>query len=325
MTQASAAPSAPMTDPGPPDHLLIQTVTGCNGRCRFCPNCKTRRSIPAGRRMDWDLYRTVIDQCLELGVHRFSVYLMNEPMLDPELPQRIAYIAARIQKPQYVKVISNGSLLTERMARGLLDSGLDKLKLSVQSLDPVTYQEITGLPLARTLKNIERFMELKAANRTKRPRLEVAMVDSDSTRAEIPAARRFWQARGVSLSVQPMENRAGHTALRRSATGNLTLFRNCPRPAEQLPVLQDGRVVQCCADWEQQGVMGDLMRERIRDVWRGTRYSELRCRLAAWEVAGMICAGCRIAAAASEHDDPALKIQPHPIPPPPFPDGGEKA
>ena len=83
MTQASAAPSAPMTDPGPPDHLLIQTVTGCNGRCRFCPNCKTRRSIPAGRRMDWGLYRTVIDQCLELGVHRFSVYLMNEPMLDP--------------------------------------------------------------------------------------------------------------------------------------------------------------------------------------------------------------------------------------------------
>jgi hypothetical protein len=90
-------------------------------------------------------------------------------------------------------------------------------------------------------------------------------------------------------------------------------------------VLQDGRVVQCCADWEQQGVMGDLTRERIHDVWRGSRYSELRSRLAAWEVAGMICAGCRIAAAASEHADPALKIQPHPIPPSPFPDGGEKA
>ncbi|RPJ72962.1 MAG: radical SAM protein, partial [Desulfobacteraceae bacterium] len=55
-------------------------------------------------------------------------------MLDPELPRRIAAIAARIQKPQYVKIVSNGSLLTERMARGLLDSGLDKLKLSVQSL-----------------------------------------------------------------------------------------------------------------------------------------------------------------------------------------------
>ena len=235
MEATTLPPREPMMDPGPPDHLLIQTVTGCNGRCRFCPNYQTRRSIPAGRRMAWDLYRTVIDQCLELGVRRFSVYLMNEPMPDPELPRRIAYIAARIQKPQYVKVVSNGSLLTERMARGLLDSGLGKLKLSVQSLDPAMYLEITGLPLARTLKNIERFMELKAARGAKRPRLEIALVDSGLTHAEIPAARRFWQARGVSLSVQPMENRAGHAAIRQIAAGKLALFKTArARPSSFL-------------------------------------------------------------------------------------------
>lgn len=323
MEETTLPPREPMTDPGPPDHLLIQTVTGCNGRCRFCPNCKTRRSIPVGRRMAWDLYRTVIDQCLELGVRRFSVYLMNEPMLDPELPQRIAAIAARIKKPQYVKVISNGSLLTERMARGLLDSGLDKLKLSVQSLEPRTYRQITGLPLARTLKNIERFMELKAARGTKRPRLEVAMVDSEFTRAEIPAARSFWQARGVSLAVQPMENRAGHAAIRQSATGSLERFTGCRRLSEQLCVLQDGRLVQCCADWEQHGVMGDLTRERISDVWRGSRYHEFRCRLAAWDVAGMICAGCRIAAAAVGAGVHAPAVQPTQGRPAPFFKGDE--
>jgi pyruvate-formate lyase-activating enzyme len=300
MTNPPEALPVSEENPGPPDHLLIQTVTGCNGRCRFCPNRRTRRVVPAGRRMEWDLFRAVVDQCLALGVRRFSVYLMNEPMLDPELPQRIAYIAARIRKPQYVKIVSNGSLLTERMARGLLDAGLDKLKLSVQSLDPRTYMDITGLPLARTLKNIERFMALKAARNQKRPRLEVAMVNSPLTRAEIPAARLVWQARGLPLSVQPMENRAGHTAIRQAATGKLTHFKTCPRLAEQLPVLQDGRVVQCCADWEQLGVMGDFTRERVGDVWNGPRYRELRRRLAAWDVAGTICAGCRIGGAAAD-------------------------
>ncbi len=298
--KAPETPSAPENEPGPPDHLLIQTVTGCNGRCRFCPNAKTRRRIPVGRRMAWDLFHSVVDQCLALGVRRFSLYLMNEPMLDPELPRRIAAIAARIQKPQYVKIVSNGSLLTERMARGLLDSGLDKLKLSVQSLDPPSYMDITGLPLVRTLRNIERFMELKAAAGAKRPRLEVAMVDSPLTHAEIPSARQFWQARGVSLSVQPMENRAGHAAIRKDAAGKLGHFRNCPRLTEQLPVLQDGRVVQCCADWEQLGRMGDLTRERVADVWYGAHYRDLRRRLAAWDVAGTICAGCRIASVAAD-------------------------
>jgi len=104
----------------------------------------------------------VIDQSLALPVRRFSVYLMNEPLLDPELPGRIAYITARRRKPQYVKIISNGSLLTEPMAKGLLDAGLDKLKLSVQSLQAETYRRIMGLRLEHTLRNIDRFLELQA-------------------------------------------------------------------------------------------------------------------------------------------------------------------
>ena len=96
----------------PPDHVQIQTITGCNARCIFCPNNKTRKKIRTGIRMDWDLYRSIVDQCVELNVRRYSVYLMNEPMLDKELPERIAYIAAQINRPQYIKATSHGGLLT---------------------------------------------------------------------------------------------------------------------------------------------------------------------------------------------------------------------
>jgi molybdenum cofactor biosynthesis enzyme MoaA len=144
-----------------PDHVQIQTITGCNANCIFCPNGKTRRNIPGGRRMSWDLYRSIVDQSIELGIRRYSVYLMNEPMLDRELAERVAYVSARIKKPQYVKVTSHGGLLSERMAGGLLDSGLDKLKISVQSLNADTYRNIMGLPLDKTLRNIDRFLELK--------------------------------------------------------------------------------------------------------------------------------------------------------------------
>ncbi len=153
-----------------PDHVQIQTVTGCNAGCIFCPNGKTQRQIPKGRRMDRELYRAIVDQCLALGVRRYSVYLMNEPLLDRELPERIAYISARIKKPQYTKITSHGGLLTERMAMGLFDSGLDKLRISILSLKPENYWNMMHLALEKTLRNIERFLELKKKRGYKKPR-----------------------------------------------------------------------------------------------------------------------------------------------------------
>jgi molybdenum cofactor biosynthesis enzyme MoaA len=286
-------------DPDPvssaPDHVQIQTITGCNASCIFCPNGKTRQNIPKGRRMDWDLYRSVVDQSIEMGIRRYSVYLMNEPMLDRELPERVAYVTARIKRPQYVKVTSHGGLLTERMAKGLLDSGLNKLKISVQSLNADTYREIMGLPLAKTLKNIDRLLKLKKQGGYKLPKLEIVMVDAVQTHEEIPRIRQYWQDRNIKLYIEPVENRADQQYIRDTAVGALKLkaFSWCRRLMEQIYILYDGRMVQCCADWEQQSVMGDLTKHGLSDIWHGKRYSDYRRRFSNGDVKGMICACCR--------------------------------
>ncbi len=245
--------------------------------------------------MNWNLYRAIVDQCVELGVRRYSAYLMNEPMLDRRLAERVAYISARIQKPQYVKVTSHGGLLTERMAKGLLDSGLNKLKISVQSLNPETYWHIMRLPLKKTLRNIDRFLELKKQGGYKLPRLEIVMVDSIQTHAEIPAIRQYWQERDIKLYIEPVENRADQQTIRGTAVGaqKLMAFSWCRRLTEQIYILYDGRMVQCCADWEQRSVMGDLSREKLADIWYGQRYSDYRRRFSRGDVNGMICACCR--------------------------------
>ena len=277
-----------------PDHVQIQTITGCNASCIFCPNGKTRREIPKGRRMDWDLYRSIVDQSIEMGIRRYSVYLMNEPMLDRELPERVAYVTARIQKPQYVKVTSHGGLFTETMARGLLDAGLHKLKISVQSLEADAYRRIMGLPLEKTLRNIDRFLELKQKGGYKRPKLEIVMVDSAQTHDEISRIRQYWQDRQIKLYIEPVENRADQQNIRETAISaqKLKAFSWCRRLMEQIYILYDGRMIQCCADWEQQSVMGDLTKDRLADIWHGRHYSSYRSRFAQGDVRGMICACC---------------------------------
>lgn len=295
MRKESVRPTHDQISASPPDHIQIQTITGCNANCVFCPNGKSQSRVPMGRSMNWDLYRSVVDQCIELGVRRYSLYLMNEPMMDRELPERIAYISARIKKPQYVKFSSHGGLLTERMAKGLLDSGLKKFKISVQSLDPENYWEIMRLPLDKTLRNIDRFLELKEKGGYKTPRLEVVMVDSIHNHDEIPRAQQYWRERNINLYIEPVENRANQENIRDTATGaeRLETFSWCRRLLEMIYVLYDGRMIQCCADWEQRGVMGDLTKDSLRDIWYGTRYSDFRSRFAEGRVKGMICESCR--------------------------------
>jgi radical SAM protein with 4Fe4S-binding SPASM domain len=73
----------------------------------------------------------------------------------------------------------------------------------------------------------------------------------------------------------------------------LKAFSWCRRLMEQIYILFDGRMVQCCADWEQRSIMGDLTRERLADIWLGARYADYRRRFTSGDLKGMICASCR--------------------------------
>lgn len=280
--------------PNAPVHVQIQTVSGCNANCVFCPNNKTELDIPIGRRMDPGLYRSIVDQCVDVGVWRFSPYLMNEPMLDPELPERIAYISKRKKFWQFTKINSHGGLLTERMAKGLLDSGLNKLHFSVQGLDQDVYWRVMGLKLDKTLRNIERLLELKEQGNYKLPKVKVVMLDTRDIHDQIPQIRQYWKERGVNVNINQLENRANHRGIQSDAIAvhDLQPFDWCNRMFNEIYVLCDGRLVQCCADWEQSSIMGDLSRDRLRDIWHGSRYTELRRRFLEGNVKGMICDGC---------------------------------
>lgn len=279
----------------PPDHVQIQTITGCNANCSFCPSGKTQRNIKVGRQMADRLYRSVIDQCLDLNIRRYSLYLMNEPLTDKTLHNRIAYISKRKQQDQYSKIITNGSLLTRNTAEKLLDSGLDKIKISIPSLYDSHYMDLMQLPLNKTMYNIDQFMKLKEFGGYKNCRLEIITIDCAQNHNEIPFMRNYWKSRGIKYCVEPVENRANHKSIVSTAIGSheLCSFSWCNRMMTQIYVLHDGRMLQCCADWEQKSVVGDLKKDTLETVWSGEKYKKLRKYFIRGNIRNMICNNCQ--------------------------------
>ena len=76
----------------------------------------------------------------------------------------------------------------------------------------------------------------------------------------------------------------------RGAFYRIGFLPNYPLPTGTAPY--DGRLVQCCADWEQSSVMGDLSRDPLPTIWHGARYTEMRRRFLTGEVQGTLCDGC---------------------------------
>ncbi|MEJ2201875.1 MAG: radical SAM protein, partial [Desulfuromonadaceae bacterium] len=121
-----------------PRILQIQTQTGCNAHCQFCPNESTLGKLSTGR-MDEDLFRRIIDEAVKHPVERISPYLMNEPLADPRLPDLIRYVADRKAKSTRIKINTNASFLDETMGERLIESGLNSLHVSFHGIRKDTY------------------------------------------------------------------------------------------------------------------------------------------------------------------------------------------
>jgi len=213
-----------------PVNVQIQTISGCNGNCIFCPNMKTELEIPMGRSMDMDLFRRIVDQLVaQPTVKRISPYLMNEPLLDKHLPERVKHITDRKQPHQYTKINSHGNSCNEGMAKGLLDAGLTRINSSVQGIDPAIYERVMHLKFKKTVENIERMVRLRNEGRHK-TRIRVVMLDTTEIHDQIPAIERFWAERGVKIHINQLENRGHHSHIKSDTIA--------VRPAARLRLVQ---------------------------------------------------------------------------------------
>lgn len=93
--------------------VAIETQTGCNYRCSFCPIGKI--PMPSGR-MSMELYLSILDQLRDFdGV--IHLYLFNEPLLDKRIVE-MARLAKERTKAK-VELQTNGSRLTKELAEEL--------------------------------------------------------------------------------------------------------------------------------------------------------------------------------------------------------------
>lgn len=218
--------------------------------------------------MDDALYRKVVDECAALGIRHVRLHNYGEPFVDRQLPEKVAY--AKRQGIQEVGVISNGSLITEDVARSVIEAGLDAINISVDASGKEVFERTrVGLKYDKVIANIERLVRLRAELGRRRPKLILSFVRQGNT-AEEQAFIAHWSKIADKVHITDLHNWAG--TLNTESDVNYP----CYRPWLTFTVLWDGRVSLCCADFDGRVVLGNLKTSTITEVWNGEAYRKVR-------------------------------------------------
>ena len=125
------------------DYLRISLIDKCNFRCQYC--------MPEGSELDYLLQQelltnqeiiTLIQEIfIPLGFTKFRL-TGGEPLLRPGLVELVEEIA-NLPQTEDLAMTTNGFWLA-KMARSLYDAGLRRINISLDSLNPETFDQIIG-------------------------------------------------------------------------------------------------------------------------------------------------------------------------------------
>ncbi|GAA3847875.1 GTP 3',8-cyclase MoaA [Saccharothrix violaceirubra] len=121
--------------------LRVSLTDRCNLRCTYCMPAEGLDWLPKPDLLtDDELVRLIRIAVTDLGVTDVR-FTGGEPLLRPRLEDVIAAVAALTPRPR-LSLTTNGVTLARRAA-GLVAAGLDRVNVSLDTLDPARFRDLT--------------------------------------------------------------------------------------------------------------------------------------------------------------------------------------
>lgn len=290
---------------GQPITLSFEPTTACNLRCPECPSGLRSFTRPTGN-LKADFFRRTIDQ-LQGRLIWLIFYFQGEPYINPEFLEMVGY--AR-EKGLYTITSTNGHFLSDENARRTVESGLDRIIVSVDGVTQEVYEQYrVGGNLEKVLQGIRNLVRWKKELKSDLPHIMVQFLVVRPNEHQIPELFELVKELGADevklKTAQLYDYRYGHPLMpaderfsryERLPDGSYevkhALNNHCWKLWHASVVTWDGKVAPCCFDKDVQHRLGDLKTQSFREIWKGEAYRGFRKRLLKGRDQIDICTNC---------------------------------
>ncbi|MEE4256708.1 MAG: radical SAM/SPASM domain-containing protein [Bacteroidales bacterium] len=290
---------------GMPFSISVEPTTSCNLRCPECPTGLRTLKRPHGN-LDLLEFRNILEQ-LNSRLAYLMLYFQGEPMLNPQFFDLIA-LARKYRI--YMATSTNAHYLDDERARKVVESGLDRLIISIDGTDSETYQLYRrGGDLGLVTGNIKSVMKWKKKLGSGTPYVILQFLVFRHNEHQIPQMKLLAKELGVdklefkSAQVYNYEEDKlyipdikRYSRYVRGADGRWKLkkpIRNrCFRMWSGAVITWDGRVVPCCFDKDAEFQLGNIEEQAFRTIWKGRTYKTFRRKILSNRSEIDICRNC---------------------------------
>ena len=274
---------------GKPISISIEPTTSCNLRCPECPSGLRSFSRPTGM-LEETLFKKTIDE-LSKDLLYLIFYFQGEPFLHPKFLDLVAYASS---KGIYTATSTNAHYLTDENAKKTVESGLDRIIISIDGTSQETYQSYRiGGNLDKVIEGTKKIIHWKKELGSKTPHVIFQFLVVKANEHQIPELMTLAKKLGVNevglktAQIYDYENgnplipdNEKYSRYRKMASGKYSIknhfLNHCWKLWHSCVITWDGIVVPCCFDKDAEYRMGNLKEMSMEKIWNGKEYKSFR-------------------------------------------------
>ncbi len=290
---------------GLPMSISIEPTTACNLKCPECPSGLRSFTRPTGN-LKRDFFKSVIDD-LQSHLMYLIFYFQGEPYINPEFLDMVNYAHSH---KIYTITSTNGHFLNDQNAHKTVESGLDRLIISVDGTTQEVYEQYRKEgSLDQVIAGAKNIIKWKKRLKASHPHTIFQFLVVKPNQHQIQGVYRLAAEIGIDevklktaqiydyendQSLIPTIEKYSRYARQKNGTYAIKnpLLNQCWKLWHSCVITWDGKVVPCCFDKDAQHVLGDLNKQTFHEIWFGAKYNAFRNRILHGRDQIDICTNC---------------------------------
>ncbi len=290
---------------GIPVSITFEPTTSCNLRCPECPSGLREFTRPTGM-LENDFFRKTVDE-VYTEISYLIFYFQGEPYLNPKFLEMVKYASS---KNIYTATSTNAHYLDDANARKTVESGLDRLIVSIDGTTQETYQQYRiGGDLKKVIEGTENVIKWKKELKSRTPHVIFQFLVVQPNEHQIKDVEVLAKKIGVDevrFKTAQMYDYVNGNALiptiekysryRKRSDGKYEIknemLNHCWRLWHSTVITWDGLVVPCCFDKDAKHQLGDLKNMSFRELLQSEKYYNFRASVLRSRAEIDICKNC---------------------------------